>query len=239
MATIINIETSSKYCSVAVTIDGSVDMTLTDDKDMNHARFLSPAVQKCLDHLRSTGRRPDAVAVSMGPGSYTGLRIGLSFAKGLCFAEDIPLIGIPTLKLMAVKAQFRRFDWEGDEVLVPMIDARRREVYTAVYDFALNPILGPRPLILEPDSLEKVLRDRKAVFIGDGTSKAQEILKKRDEDLWLGAMMPDASDMLALAEKAYREEDFIDTAYSVPEYLKEYEAVVGRNKVLERLKNGN
>lgn len=236
MAIILNIETSAKFCSVAVTIDGAVDMVLTDDKEMNHARFIAPAVEKCLAHLKSTGREPEAVAVSMGPGSYTGLRIGLSLSKGLCYAREIPLIGIPTLKLLAVKAQFKRFDWEGDELLVPMVDARRKEVYTAVYDFALKPVMEPQPMILESDSLKKETEGRKVVFIGDGSVKAEEILDRNDNHIWLGGTMPTAADMLALAEKAMREKDFIDPAYSVPEYLKEYEAVVGSNKVLDTLK---
>lgn len=234
--TILNIETSSKYCSVAITIDGGVDMVQTDNKDMNHARFLAPAVEKCLDHLKSMGRTPDAIAVSMGPGSYTGLRIGLSFAKGLAFSLGIPLIGIPTLKLMAVKAQFKRFDWEGDELLVPMVDARRQEVYTAVYDFALNPVLEGRPMILDSESLKEVIKEKKTVFIGDGTGKAREIMEPSDNYLWLGSEMPTAADMLALTEKAMRENDFIDPAYSVPEYLKEYDAVIGSNKVLDAVK---
>lgn len=236
MSVILNIETSSRYCSVAVTVDGSVDMVLTDDKDMNHARFLAPAVEKCIEHLKSTGRAPEAVAVSIGPGSYTGLRIGLSFAKGLCFAREIPLITIPTLKLMAVKAQFKRFDWEGDELLVPMIDARRKEVYTAVYDFALNPVVEPKALILDGSSLKEETGGRKVIFIGDGTEKAETILDKSEDHIWLGHEMPTAADMLALAEKAMREEDFADTAYCVPEYLKEYDAVVGTNKVLESVR---
>lgn len=233
MAVILNIQTSAKFCSVAVTVDGAVDMILTDDKEMNHARFLAPAVEKLLEHLKSTGRRPDAVAVSSGPGSYTGLRIGLSFAKGLCFSRDIPLVTIPTLKIMAVKAQFKRFDWEGDELLVPMMDAGRNEVYAAVYDFALKPLTEPQPLILEADSLSGVIGAKKAVFIGDGSQKAEKILTQNGNYLFLGSDMPTAADMLALAEKAWREQDFADVAYSVPEYLKEYKAVIARNKVLD------
>lgn len=236
MPIILNIETSSKYCSVALTVDGAVDMVLTDDKDMNHAQFLAPSVEKLMEHLKSKGRQLDAVAVSSGPGSYTGLRIGLSFAKGLCFARNLSLITIPTLKLMAVKAQFMRYDWEGDELLIPMIDARRKEIYTAVYDFALNPLYGPVPLILEPDSFENLTSGKKTIFIGDGTVKAREILNPDDKREWLGEQMPTAADMLALAEKALREKDFADVAYCVPEYLKEYEAVIGTNKVLDGIK---
>lgn len=235
MSVIINIETSSRFCSVAVTVDGAVDMVLTDDQDMNHARFLAPAVDKCLSHLSSTGRCPDAVAVSLGPGSYTGLRIGLSFAKGFCFGRNLPLIGINTLKLLAVKAQFKRFDWEGDELFIPMIDARRKEVYTAVYDPALREVREMSPVILQSDTFAD-LPDRRTIFIGDGTPKAREILSPKENYEWLGIDMPNAADMLALAEKAMREEDFMDLAYGIPVYLKEYEAVVGCNKVLQTVK---
>ena len=124
MAIILNIETSSKICSVALTKDGAVEYQLEDTEGMNHAVRLAPFVEKCLEELKRKDEKLDAVAVSIGPGSYTGLRIGLSLAKGLCFSLGIPLIGVSTLKILAVKAMFRSFDWQGDEVLVPMIDAR-------------------------------------------------------------------------------------------------------------------
>ncbi len=223
MSTILAIETSGKYCSVALIHEGLAEFNRVDETEMNHARAIGPFVDECVKEARRREWKINAVAVSMGPGSYTGLRIGLSMAKGLCFSLNVPLIGISTLKLIAVKAMFRNIDWQGDEILVPMIDARRMEVYTAAYDFRLNALMEPQPLILDEESYNQLPSGREIYFMGDGSSKSKEILK--GERLhWLDGVNPKASDMTALAEKAFREEDFLDVAYSVPEYLKEYEA---------------
>lgn len=230
MAYILNIETSNKICSVALTRDGMVDFQLEDHEGMNHAKMLAPFVDRCMERVRHNEDKLDAVAVSLGPGSYTGLRIGLSLAKGLAFSLDVPLIGVSTLKTMAVKAMFRGMDWQGDELLVPMIDARRMEVYTAVYDFALNEVMSPRPLILNNDSYSELLEEKKLYFFGDGSEKAKDVIIS-DNARWLGNLMPLAKDMMALSEKAFREEDFIDVAYSVPEYLKEYQTTVAKPKI--------
>ena len=116
MALIINIETSSMTCSVALTKDGVVEFQLEDTEGMNHAVKLAPFVERCMDEVNRKGEKLDAVAVSLGPGSYTGLRIGLSLAKGLAFSLGVPLIGISTLQIMAVKAMFRNLEWQGDEI---------------------------------------------------------------------------------------------------------------------------
>lgn len=223
MSTIIAIETSGKFCSVALIHEGLAEFSRVDETEMNHARAIGPFVDECVKEARRREWKIDAVAVSMGPGSYTGLRIGLSMAKGLCFSLNVPLIGVSTLKLIAVKAMFRNIDWDGDEILVPMIDARRMEVYTAAYDFRLDALMEPQPLILEKDSYTNLPKDRNIYFMGDGSEKSKEVLKG-ERYHWLDGVNPKASDMTALAEKAFREEDFLDTAYSVPEYLKEYEA---------------
>lgn len=223
MSTILAIETSGKFCSVALIHEGLAEFSRVDETEMNHARAIGPYVEECVKEARRREWEIDAVAVSMGPGSYTGLRIGLSMAKGLCFSLNVPLIGVSTLKLIAVKAMFRNIDWEGDEILVPMIDARRMEVYTAAYDFRLKALLPPQPLILEQDSYVDLPKDRDIYFMGDGSAKSKEVLKG-ERYHWLDGVNPKASDMTALAEKAFREGDFIDTAYSIPEYLKEYEA---------------
>ncbi len=223
MSTIIAIETSGKYCSVALIHEGLAEFSREDELEMNHARAIGPFVDECVKEARRREWKIDAVAVSMGPGSYTGLRIGLSMAKGLCFSLNVPLIGVSTLKLIAVKAMFRNIDWQGDEILVPMIDARRMEVYTAAYDFRLNALMEPQPLILDAESYGNLPTDRDIYFMGDGSAKSTEVLKG-ERYQWLDGVNPKASDMTALAEKAFRESDFLDVAYSVPEYLKEYEA---------------
>lgn len=223
MSTILAIETSSKYCSVALIHEGLAEFNREDDIEMNHARAIGPFVEDCMKEASRRDWKIDAVAVSMGPGSYTGLRIGLSMAKGLCFSLDVPLIGISTLQLLAVKAMFRDLDWQGDEILVPMIDARRMEVYTAAYDFRLDTLIKPQPLILEEKSYFELPGDRDVYFMGDGSAKSKDVLKG-ERYHWIDNINPHAADMTALAEKAFRENRFLDVAYSVPEYLKEYEA---------------
>lgn len=195
---------------------------------MKHAEALAPFVEECMQLLTRREKKLDAVAVSIGPGSYTGLRIGLSLAKGLAFGLNIPLIGIPTLEIMAVRAMFAHIDWQGDELLVPMLDARRMEVYTATYDFRLELVQPVRPLILDENSFADMLdAGRHLVFIGEGAVKAKEVIHSPNAR-FLTTLNPLARNMLALSDRAYRREQFLDTAYSVPEYLKEYQATVPR-----------
>lgn len=230
MATILNIETSGKICSVAISKDGAIEYQLEDHEGMRHAEVLAPFVEKCMEELKRKEDKLDAVAVSIGPGSYTGLRIGLSLAKGVAFSRDIPLIGVSTLQILAVKAMFRSFDFTGEELLVPMIDARRMEVFTGVYDFALNEVETPGPKILDEDSWKELLETKKMIFIGDGSDKAKEVIKNPNA-VWIPGLVPVARDMLALSEKYYREGRFIDIAYSTPEYLKEYQTTTPKKKI--------
>lgn len=222
MAVILNIETSTTVCSTALTAEGMVLCHYEDFGGQNHAALLSGYIKKCMDHLREHEMKLDAVAVSMGPGSYTGLRIGLSEAKGLAFALDVPLIGISTLQLLTVSVMFNH-DVDYDTLFAPMIDARRMEVYTAVYDMALSPLLAPQPLILDTESYRNFLDTRKMVFFGNGSEKARDVITSPNAS-FIPDIYPLAVDMLALAERAYAARDFIDLAYSVPEYLKDFQA---------------
>lgn len=229
---IINIETSGKICSVALTHYGELDLQLDDSEGMQHATKLAPFVNKCLDELHRKDMKLDAVSVSLGPGSYTGLRIGLSLAKGLAFSLGLPLIGVETLKILAVKAMFRTMDWTGSEILVPMIDARRMEVYTAAYDFALNALVEPCAMILDENSYKELLDSGKHLyFFGDGAEKAKSVISHPNAH-WIDGLLPMAKDMMALSEKAFREKDFVDLAYSIPLYLKEYQTTKPKSKVL-------
>lgn len=221
--TIINIETSGRICSVALTMDGALELQLDDREGMQHANKLAPFVDRCMAELARKEIKPDAVAVSIGPGSYTGLRIGLSLAKGLAFSLQVPLIGVDTLKILAVKAMFSSMNWDATEILVPMVDARRMEVFTAAYDFALNPVTEPGPMILDENSFADLLNSGKQLyFIGDGAGKARKVINHPNAH-WIDGLLPQAKDMLALSEKAFRENDFIDIAYSTPNYLKSYQ----------------
>lgn len=225
---ILNIETSSKICSVALCDEGAVWFSLESETEMDHASKLAPFVERCMKELDSRGLNPDAVAVSMGPGSYTGLRIGLSLAKGLCFGRGLPLIGINTLKLLAVKAMFSDREFSEDTLYVPMIDARRMEVYTAAYDMALSEVMPPAALILDENSYMD-LAGRRLVMIGDGVVKAREVLRVPVAE-WM-ERMPVAADMNALSEKAFREGDFLDLAYSTPFYLKNFQATTPKSRI--------
>lgn len=230
--TILNIETSGKICSVALTRDGALEMQLDDREGMQHANRLAPFVERCMEELKRKEEKLDAVAVSLGPGSYTGLRIGLSLAKGLAFSLGIPLIGVDTLKIIAVKAMFRSMDWTGEEVLVPMVDARRMEVFTAPFDFALNPLAEPGPMILDENSFSELLSaGRHLYFLGDGAEKAKKVIDHPNAH-WIDGLLPQAKDMLALSEKALCEEDFIDIAYSTPNYLKAYQTTTPKNHLV-------
>ncbi len=228
MATILNIETSTSVCSVALTSEGAILQHLEDFQGRNHAVLLSGFIKEALDHLRRHEMKLDAVAVSIGPGSYTGLRIGLSEAKGLAYSLGIPLIGVPTLELMAVGVMFGHELPDG-VVFAPMIDARRMEVYTAVYDFALSAQMEPAPLILDADSYSEYLAKGPVAFFGDGSEKAKELLGSNPNAIFIPNINPLAVDMIALSERAFRNNDFIDVAYSTPLYLKDFQATKPRN----------
>lgn len=224
MAVILNIETSAAACSVALTAEGMVLAHQEELESRSQASLLSDYIKYCLDFAAEKELKIEAVAVSMGPGSYTGLRIGLSEAKGLAYALDVPLIGVDTLKLLCCQVMFTKPEFTGDEIFVPMVDARRMEVYTAAYDFALLPLMEQQPLILDENSYSSLLATgRPVLFFGDGSDKAAEVIKA-DNAIFVPDIRPLAIDMIALAEKAYSERDFIDTAYSTPNYIKDFQA---------------
>ena len=228
MAVILSIDTSTSVCSASLSAEGMILAHQEDFEGRNHATLLSDYIKYCLDYALDHELKPDAVAVSTGPGSYTGLRIGLSEAKGLAYALDIPLIGVDTLKLLAVTAMFSADYLPEQSVFAPMIDARRMEVFTAVYDWSLDTIMQPQPLILSDDSYADMLDNGPVLFMGDGSDKAREVIKSKNA-IFIPDIKPVAVNMVALAEKAYAEGQFIDTAYSVPTYLKEFQATKPRN----------
>ena len=231
MAVILNIETSTNVCSVAVTAEGMVLTHFEDFQGQNHAALLSGYIKTCMDYLREKEMKLDAVAVSIGPGSYTGLRIGLSEAKGLAYALNIPLIGIDTLQIMAVSVMFNH-EVDPESLFVPMIDARRMEVYTAVYDMALDARLAPTPLILDETSYREWLDNgEKMLFFGNGSDKSKELLQSHPNARFIDDISPLAVDMLALAERAYAQQQFLDLAYSTPSYLKEFQATKPKNLI--------
>ena len=232
MATILNIETSTEVCSVALTSEGQVLDHRENYEGQTHATLLSQYVKEMLDYARTRELRIDAIAVSIGPGSYTGLRIGLSEAKGLAFGLQVPLIGVNTLKLLTVSTMFHHFIDDEKVLFIPMIDARRMEVYTAAYDSALEPAVEPQAMILDESSFSNLLsQGYTLVVMGNGSDESRQVLK-HDRIRFVEGIKPVAVDMLALSEKAYREQDFIDVAYSTPLYLKDFQATKPKNPIL-------
>lgn len=230
MPNILNIDTSSNICSVALAKDGEILMGLESSQKMDHSTSLAPFVEKCMRYLRDRNLKLEAVSVTVGPGSYTGLRIGLSLAKGLAFGYEIPLITISTLEVMAVRAIFTYADFSGEELIVPMIDARRMEVYCGVYDSNLKMKIPERALILDEKSFSELKDIKKILYIGDGTTKFKKLYTGNNA-VWLGELMAHTKYMPAISEKYFREKKYSDVAYTVPNYLKEYQATTPKNKL--------
>ncbi|MDE6269623.1 MAG: tRNA (adenosine(37)-N6)-threonylcarbamoyltransferase complex dimerization subunit type 1 TsaB [Muribaculaceae bacterium] len=229
MAVILNIETSTDVCSAALTAEGQILVHDEDFGGRNHAALISGYVKHCLDFAADHELRLDAVAVSLGPGSYTGLRIGLSEAKGLAYALDVKLIGVSTLQLLATRVMFSTLDIDPESIFVPMIDARRMEVYTAAYDFALEALMEPQPLILDADSYASLLSTgRPVLFFGNGSDKARELLGSHPNAVFVPDVKPLAVDMVALSELHWSRRSFLDLAYSTPSYLKDFQATKPR-----------
>jgi tRNA threonylcarbamoyladenosine biosynthesis protein TsaB len=224
MPVILNIETSTNVCSTALTAEGQILSHFEDYSGQNHAALLSDFIKGCMDHLEDHELKLEAVAVSLGPGSYTGLRIGLSEAKGLAYALNIPLIGIDTLQLLTSRVMFSVLDIDPETIFVPMIDARRMEVYTAAYDFAFTQLMKPAPLILDENSYADLLATGHPVlFFGNGSDKAKDVIKAGNAT-FVPEVVPVAVDMIALAELKHSRREFLDLAYSVPTYLKDFQA---------------
>jgi len=218
MALLLLIETSTTVCSAALARDGEVISSRETNDGYAHAERLTLFCEAVLKEANVSFGELQGVAVSRGPGSYTGLRIGLSAAKGFCYALDIPLMTVDTLKTMA--AGMREDAREG--VLCPLIDARRMEVYCAVYDLALNEKEAARAEVVDENSFRALLDNNVVLFSGDGMPKCRELLGKHPNARFTEAGIPSAKHLAALAEKMFAENQFEDLAYSEPFYLKAY-----------------
>lgn len=223
MSCILHIETSTEVCSVAVSEDGQNVFKKEDLKGPSHAVSLGVFVDEALSFADSHAMPLDAVAVSCGPGSYTGLRIGVSMAKGVCYGRNIPLIGLPTLKVLCVPVLLYHDELPDDALLCPMIDARRMEVYAAVYDRALRPVRDIAADIVDENSYLEFLEKQPVYFFGNGAGKCKEKITHPNAH-FIDGIHPLAGMMFPLAEKAIAEGQFEDTAYFEPFYLKEFVA---------------
>jgi len=230
MALILHIETSAKNCSVALSQNGELLFNKVDTAGSSHSVQLGLFVDEALKVVEGTGKKLDAVAVSSGPGSYTGLRIGVSLAKGVCYALDIPLIAVPTLDLLA--DEVRRTKILPKEALIcPLVDARRMEVYTALYDANCTMLHPVSAVIVDETTFAQELEKHPIWFVGDGAEKCSTIIHSENAD-FDGQIVPLAASMLPLAEKKYQEQTFEDVAYFEPFYLKNFVATVSKKSLI-------
>ncbi len=232
MPLILNIETSTSVCSVALSEGEEVIFERTSFEGPSHAALLGVYVEEALRVARSEGRELDAVAVSGGPGSYTGLRIGVSMAKGLCFGYGIPLINVRTLAILASTA-IRMSEGAADRLYCAMLDARRMEVYAAIYDARLNLVRDISADIVRPETYASFLEKGKVCFFGDRAAKCEGLIASPNA-MFIDGIHPLAKEMAPLAKKAFEEKRFEDVAYFEPFYLKEFQATVAKNKVLDK-----
>lgn len=242
MAIVLNIETSTKVCSVALGKDGKpLAVKESMDEKYTHSENLTTYIQQVLSEAGIELKGIDAVAVSKGPGSYTGLRIGIATAKGLCYALDKPLIGIETLKGMAwsviaalpgsarAAAMGHRNTSEetgragdGAAYFCPMLDARRMEVYCAVYDSSLNEIKSASADIIDENSFSGLLTANRIFFFGEGAEKCKKKLSSCSNALFIDTIFPSAKNLIPFSEEAFRNKNFENTAYFEPFYLKDF-----------------
>ena len=220
---------------MAVSQDGAC---IYDDADLegpNHATRCGVFVDEALSFAESHAIPLDAVAISEGPGSYTGLRIGYSMAKGVCYGRGVPLIALPTLEVLCVPVLLYHEEVEDDALLVPMIDARRMEVYAAVYDRALKVVRPVQADIVDGDTYREYLDRGPVYFFGDGAGKTKTVIQHPNAR-FIDGINPLAKYMFPLAERKMMREEFADVAYSEPFYLKEFEAKPSRD-MLHQPKN--
>ena len=222
MSTILHIETSTDVCSVAVSEDSQVIFHQDDHSGPNHAERLGTMVDEALSFTDNHAIPFDAVAVSCGPGSYTGLRIGVSMAKGICYGRNLKLIAVPTLELLCVPVLLREIP-EEDALLCPMLDARRMEVYAGIYTRALKPVREVGADIVTAETYKPYLDEHPVYFFGNGAQKCMDTINHPNAHLIEG-IEPLAKWMQPLAERRFLNEQFEDVAYFVPYYLKDFVA---------------
>ena len=216
MANILLIETSAEICSVTIACDGKIINSQMSNEAMQHATHLPLYVEAAMKLLKEKNITLDAIAVSGGPGSYTGLRIGVSTAKGLCYALGCKLIAIDTLKVIATA--FKQTE-PANIIICPLIDARRMEVYTAMYDYALNQISPAEAKIIDENSFSDI--NHPIYFCGNGAEKCSKVIRNPNAHFDT-TIKPIANMMVELAEEAYLNNQFEDVAYYEPFYLKEF-----------------
>ena len=230
MALILSLETATPVCSVALHKDGKLLGLMELHLGQSHSALLGVLVEDTVRHAGYSFEDLDLIAVSKGPGSYTGLRIGTASAKGLCFTLDIPLVAINTLEAMAYGVA--RYGI-SESYLCPMIDARRMEVYALIVDEQMNLIMPTSPIVVEEGTFENFMKDRPVLFFGDGASKCKEVLSANSNARFVDHITPSAENIGVLAHEMQKENKLVyeDLAYFEPFYLKEFVAKQPKAKV--------
>ncbi|WP_423130125.1 tRNA (adenosine(37)-N6)-threonylcarbamoyltransferase complex dimerization subunit type 1 TsaB [Gaoshiqia sp. Z1-71] len=237
MAFILNLESSTDVCSVALSENGQLIDIVESDEGQNHARLLSVFAQEIMQKNKLEFNRLSAVAVSRGPGSYTGLRIGVSLAKGLCYANQLPLIAINPLQAMSLHISSQAGKWDlamnGNQVFCPMIDARRMEVYTALYNAQGEELAPVSAKLIDQASFLEIPAETQLVIFGNGAAKCREVME-RPNVLFIDGIKTSAQFMCSLSNKALENNEFADLAYFEPFYLKDFIAGKPRKNILNR-----
>lgn len=228
MALILNIDTSTSVCSVALARDGKMVALKESNEGLNHSVLLGSYINEILKENQLDTHDLDAVAISMGPGSYTGLRIGVSMAKGVCFGANKPLIAVPTLQALA---QSVSEELQDEALYCPMIDARRMEVYTAFYNRNNDTIVDTKAEIIDENSFAELLAQHKIYFFGNGSDKVRGLLTAPNAH-FIEHVETSAKHLTRIAEQLYAAQQFVDVAYFEPFYLKDFIATVPKKKVL-------
>ena len=233
MSLILNIETATEVCSVSFSKNGQVIALKENFEGQSHAKLLTVFIDELLKENQLKIKNFDAIAVSMGPGSYTGLRIGVSAAKGLAYAADLPLIAVSTLQSLALSVvQEPNKSIERNAWICPMIDARRMEVYTAFFDTLNVQKTDISADIIDENSYSDILKNRQVIFCGNGAAKCKDSIKHPNA-LFLDDIVCSAKYMAPLSDTAYREENFVDIAYFEPFYLKNFIATVPKKNIFK------
>ena len=237
MAAILNIETATPLCTVALAIDGKTVLRRETLEEKSHAARLTVFIEEILEEKGLKISDLDAIAVGKGPGSYTGLRIGISTAKGLCYGANIPLIAVSTLKVLYQQLitdadlQLRELLAKPDTRLCPMIDARRMEVFTCLYDAAGEEVESISARVIDNESFQHELAAHHVVFFGSGMEKCRSVITSRHA-VFFADVYPHASSLALLAEKKYNQKEFENIAYFEPFYLKDFVATTSKKDIL-------
>lgn len=225
MAIILNIETATKNCSVSLAKNGKpLALKELNDGNYSHAEKLHVFIKEIIAEASISKQEIDAIAVSKGPGSYTGLRIGVSAAKGLCFALNIPLISIETLESLATSVKTEK------GLIVPMLDARRMEVYAAVYNNNYEQVRKIKAEIIDVNSFTNELANGKVIFLGDGSEKCKPIITDPNA-FFVDNKFPSAKEMASLSYEKYKKNELENVAYFEPFYLKDFVVTPQKNKI--------